>query len=109
MLFEPKKVKLVVMACLYLHNFLRKEKSSRDILFIFYYIFIIYSPTDLIDYEIEGHLVRGTWREDIQSNSAFTPMERVGRRSPRFAEENRNEFAEYFSSVGAVPWQSKLA
>jgi len=48
------------------------------------------------------------WREDIQSNSAFTFMERVGR-SPRFAEENRDEFAEFFSSVGAVPWQTKLA
>ncbi|KAL4103917.1 hypothetical protein QTP88_019234 [Uroleucon formosanum] len=99
MLLEPKKAELVVMACVYLHNFLRKEKASRD----------IYSPTDLIDHEIEGQLVRGTWREDIQSNIAFTPMQRVGRRSPRFIEENRNEFAEYFSSSGAVPWQSKLA
>lgn len=92
MLLEPKKAELVVMACIYLHNFLRKERSSRD----------IYSPTDLFDNEIEGKLVRGTWREDIQSYSAFTPMERVGR-SPRFAEENRNEFAEYFSTIGAVP------
>jgi len=99
MLLEPKKAELIVMACVYLHNFLRKEKSSRD----------IYSPTDLIDHEIEGQLVRETRREDIHSNSTFTPMQRVGRRSPRFIEENRNEFAEYFSSVGAVPWQSKLA
>jgi len=67
MLLEPKKAELVVMACVYLHNFLRKEKSSRD----------IYSPTDLIDHEVEGQLVRGTWREEIQSNSTFTPMERV--------------------------------
>jgi len=99
MLLEPKKAELVVMACVYLHNFLRKEKSSKD----------IYSPTDLIDREIEGHLISGTWRQDVQSNSAFTPMERVGRRSQRSAEENRDEFSEYFSTVGAVPWQIKLA
>jgi len=28
MLLEPKKAKLVVITCVYLHNFLRKEKSS---------------------------------------------------------------------------------
>lgn len=99
MLLEPQKAELIVMTCVYLHNFLRKEKSTRD----------IYSPTDLIDHEIEGRLVDGTWRQDIQTNSAFTPMERIGRRSSRSAEEIRDEFAEYFSSIGAVPWQSKLA
>lgn len=31
MLLEPQKAELVVMACMYLHNYLRKNKSSRDI------------------------------------------------------------------------------
>lgn len=97
MLLEPKKAELVVMACVYLHNFLRKEKSSRD----------IYSPTDLIDHEIDGHVVDGTWRQDM--NSSFRPIQRVARKSPRIAEEIRNEFAEYFLSNGAVPWQSEIA
>lgn len=97
MLLEPQKAELVVMACVYLHNYLRKNKSSRD----------IYSPTDLFDREIEGNrIVDRTWRQEINS---FQPLGRVGRRAPRIAEEIRNEFAEYFSSSGALSWQSNVA
>lgn len=97
MLLEPSKAELVITTCVYLHNYLRKNKSSRD----------TYSPPDFFDREVEGHNTVGTWR--LETNNTLRPLERVGRRASRLAEENRNEFAEYFCGNGAVSWQTELA
>jgi len=44
MLLEPNKAEIVITVCVYLHNYLRKNKSSRD----------AYSPPDFFDSEVEG-------------------------------------------------------
>lgn len=97
MLLEPNKAELVITTCVYLHNYLRKNKSSRE----------AYSPPDIFDRDVEGLSIDGTWRQE--TNNTLRPLERVGRRASRWAEGNRNEFAEYFCGNGAVPWQTKLA
>lgn len=97
MLLEPNKAEIVVTACVYLHNYLRKTKSSRD----------AYSPPEYFDREVERRNISGTWRQE--TNNILRPLDRVGRRASRLAEENRNEFAQYFSGNGAVSWQIELA
>lgn len=97
MLLEPNKAEIVITACVYLHNYLRKNKSSRD----------AYSPSDFFDRKVEGRNIGGTWRQE--TNNALRPLERVARRATRLAEENRNEFADYFCGNGAVSWQAELA
>lgn len=97
MQLEPEKAEIVVMACIYLHNFLRSEKSSQD----------IYSPVDSFDREVEGQIINGSWRQEV-NDGFLRPMQKVARRAPRVAEDIRNEFVEYFSSNGALPWQASL-
>lgn len=97
MLLEPNKAEIVITTCVYLHNYLRKNKSSKD----------AYSPSDFFDREVEEHNIGGTWRQE--TNNALRPLERMARRATRLAEENRNEFADYFCGNGAVSWQAKLA
>lgn len=49
---EPDKAEIIVLACIYLHNFLRNEISSQD----------VYSPPDSFDREVERQLINGSWR-----------------------------------------------
>jgi hypothetical protein len=78
--------------------FLRNEKSSQD----------VYSPPDSFDREVEGQLINGSWRREV-NYSSLQSIQRVARRAPRVSEDIRYEFCEYFSSNGAVSWQEKLA
>jgi len=50
LLLEPQKAQIVVMAVVYLHNFLKQSKSSRN----------IYTPPG--DREEEGHMIQGDWK-----------------------------------------------
>lgn len=67
----------------------------------------MYSPADSFDREVEGQLKNGSWRQEVHYSS-LQSIQRVARRAPRVAEDIRNEFSEYFSTIGAVPWQPKL-
>lgn len=98
MLYEPEKATVIVMTCIYLHNFLRRDKSSKD----------MYSPSGSFDREVEGQIIDGSWRHEVNS-TILQPIEKLARKSPRAAEDVRNEFSEYFSSTGAVPWPSEVA
>jgi len=51
-LLEPQKAQIVVMAVVYLHNFLRHSKLSRN----------IYTPPGSFDREEEGRMILGDWR-----------------------------------------------
>lgn len=53
-LLELNKAEIVITACVYLHNYLRKNKSSRD----------AYSPPNFFDREVEGRNIVGTWRQE---------------------------------------------
>lgn len=89
MLLEPDNAEHVVFACIYLHNFLRKQETNN------YFTF---------DEDIDGNIVEGTWRQDNIDIRFFTLSQRVGRKSTRTAEEIRLEFAKYFFSE-RLPWQ----
>lgn len=98
LLLEPEKAEIIVMACIYLHNFLRKNQSSKH----------IYTPNGTFDTEIDGQLLEGSWRHQ-SGESNLTSMRKVARKSATSAEEVRKEFAEYFSSNGRVSWQDNYA
>lgn len=85
------------MACIYLHNFLRKNKSSRN----------TYNPPGTFDQEINVELIEGIWRQQHHEQGALHQLVRVARKPTRSAEDIRQEFAEYFSTNGRVTWQEK--
>lgn len=97
MLLEPKIATRVVLAIIYLHNFLRKSTSQK-----------IYNPSGSFDQEYSdtGDVCDGVWRKDKSTVTGITPFQKVARRSKSDAGAIRNEFAEYFiSKEGAVPFQ----
>jgi hypothetical protein len=99
MLLEPKKAALVVLTTLYLHNFLRQSNVSRN----------IYIPTGTLDYEENGQLIQGSWRQDQPPTESFLPLRRIPRKSSIGSQEIRNEIAAYFINNGSVVWQNDYA
>lgn len=91
---SPEKAQTIVLACCYLHNFLRKKKT--------------YAFSESIDREstVSGDLTSGTWRKNVNINALESTQLR---NSSSKAKEVRDEFAEYFSNEGAVSWQAKYA
>lgn len=77
------KVELIVYACCLLHNYLMKQKAPW------------YVQTDKLDATLESNV-------GLQS----VATQRANRSTNRAA-DIRDEFAEYFTSVGAVPWQNR--
>lgn len=96
LLLEPQKAEKVVLTCLYLHNFLRKSKLSRN----------LYTPNGTFDEEEDGKLVEGTWRKELKTLTSLFPVKKIARKSSTAFYDNRKEFAEYFvTDVGRVSWQ----
>ncbi|CAH2014684.1 unnamed protein product [Acanthoscelides obtectus] len=93
MLVSPEKATLVVLACIYLHNFLRKSKHSRN----------TYTPSGTFDDEKEGKIIPGQWRQGSENKNAesFLPIPKIGRKSSANCEAIRNEFATYFMGEGS--------
>lgn len=96
---QPSNAEVVVMACVYLHNFLRRNSQSRSLC----------NPHGTFDSENTDHdILEGSWRRDIGTvhMSNFNDM---GRRYPNSAMEVRNKFSEYFiSEEGCVLWQNNF-
>lgn len=99
LLLQPDKAEKVVMAVVYLHNFLRSSKTSRN----------IYTPHGSIDTEVDGKIIPGSWRSDSMTKSSLLDCQNVPRRAKLTAEEIRMEFTEYFCTTGEVPWQNIYA
>nr|CAI5825772.1 unnamed protein product [Callosobruchus analis] len=96
MLLEPHKAAKVVLACIYLHNYLRRSKSSRN----------IYTRQDTFDQEIDGKIIQGSWRQEREANpTSLLPIRNIPRKSAGVSKDNRKQFAGYFKTVGRVPWQ----
>ncbi|XP_013187794.2 uncharacterized protein LOC106132806 [Amyelois transitella] len=95
----PCNAELVVMACIYLHNFLRRNSQSRS----------LYNPHGTFDSENVDHdILEGSWRREAGSVN-MSNLNAMGRRYPESAMEIRNKFAEYFmSEEGRVPWQNNF-
>lgn len=85
---HPSEVQTVVLTCIYLHNFLRRNISSRN----------FYSPPGTFDLEgVEIHTIfPGSWRSEIEEKHGFINLQNVPRRSLNVAQSIRNEFQEYF-------------
>lgn len=87
LLLEPEPAITVVMACIVLHNFLRKSRHSSH----------RYNPPGTFDiFDGDNLIVQGSWRADIPSNPALRNIANIPRRSPRNPVDIRNEFAYYF-------------
>ena len=99
---EPEKVKIVILAAITIHNWLRSESKIGK----------IDIPVGLTDREnIEtGEFFEGTWRSDKYQGTWYPIQNSLhGNRSSNLAREVRDEFTEYFMNEGCVPWQWKSA
>jgi len=97
-LLQPGKATFVVLCCIYLHNFLRKSRSSRN----------IYTPPRAFDTNVQGHITKGIWRNELFF--IFFPLSRIARRSSQNSYVIREEFANYFKTdIGSVPWQENYS
>lgn len=99
-LLEPDKTALVIMACVVLHNFLRKSRTSKN----------QYTPPGTFDVHDErGIIIPGTWRKDIGDMTSFISLKRIGRKPGHEAKIIQQEFTDYFTSVGRIEWQEKYS
>lgn len=98
LLLKPEKSALVVMACVYLHNFLRQRANSKN----------LYCPIGALDTEYNGRVTPGTWRNE-EENTSFLDLKKLPRRTKSTAKDIRNAFSKYFLTNGAVPWQNDYA
>ncbi|KAJ8966934.1 hypothetical protein NQ314_003210 [Rhamnusium bicolor] len=95
-----KKVESGVLACISLHNFLRRNTQSPQ----------TYTPPGTFDSEDldTGIIIPGSWR--YENEGGFLNLQRIPRKIPKDAKEVRNELAQFFiSDVGKVPWQDRFA
>lgn len=98
MLLQPEKAAVIVASTVYLHNFLRKSKTSAS----------IYTPSQTLDVDENGQFIPSKWRQEQQCDS-WLPLRRIPRKSGGNALQIRNEFGEYFMTDGRVEWQDKYA
>ncbi|CAH1970381.1 unnamed protein product [Acanthoscelides obtectus] len=95
---QPNKVESVVLACAYLHNFLRRNSESR----------YAYTPPGSLDsYDGDGNVIEGFWRREInQQENRLMDLRNALRRCSANLHKIRDEFCEYFvSQEGEVAWQ----
>nr|CAH7739465.1 unnamed protein product [Callosobruchus chinensis] len=98
MLLQPEKAEKIVLTCVLLHNYLRKNEKTRS----------NYNPPGTFDKEdLEtGTIEPGSWRRDPQPSASFLPLMNIPRRASMEAWAIRDEYAEYFmTNHGQVPWQ----
>lgn len=80
MILEPHKARDIVMTTIYLPNFLRKSKHSRN----------VYTPTGTFDSVLlDGTVREGTWRRDTNSQTLMCNLRKVPRKSPSNAQTIR--------------------
>lgn len=99
-LLSPEKVKVITLAVLVLHNWLRADISSKH----------VYCPPVIVDQEHPdtGEVIPGTWRDDAPRESFLDLEASSSKNSTRFAKEMREEFTSWFNNEGDVPWQRKM-
>lgn len=90
---SPEKAKIVVMACCHLHILLMKQKN-----------YIRNGEVDMEDC-VSGTVIHGNWRNEPNQ---LMDIERTrAGNSTTLAKEVRDDFCEYFNTMGAIPWQNK--
>lgn len=99
MRYYPDIAMLLVQTCCCLHNFLRSHIIGRT----------LYVPENSLDVEdIQVGTIRlGEWRQE--SAAAFVPLiHQSGNRHANAALRLRNDWCNYFNSIGTVPWQDRM-
>lgn len=81
-------VESTINSCVCIHNWL-KNKSR-------------YINNGLVDKEIDGKLIPGSWR----SVNSLQSLQPINRNPTNEAKQIRDNFAKYFNTVGSVPWQN---
>ena len=91
----PDKVEVIVLASICLHNMLRSLQGS-------YYI-----PSGSVDYEdtLNEEIHSGEWRNSSSSTGMQSLAQQGSNRYSLDAKSVRDEFTEYFNSLGSVEWQ----
>jgi hypothetical protein len=94
-----KNAEVVVTACIYLHNFLRKSATSA----------FIYAPPGTFDCETtDGLHIPGSWRAITTGDTGVRDLRHIPRRAATTAIEVRDEYRNYFmTNEGKVPWQEQ--
>lgn len=95
LLLQPDKAQLIVLDFVHLHNYLKKNSSSKR----------SYLQNGMLDIEQNGRI--GNWRNEGQTRSML-PIQRVARKPSNTYQSIRDEFAEYFATNGKVPWQDNV-
>lgn len=90
---SPKKAKIVVMACCHLHNLLMKQKN-----------YIRNGEVNMEDC-VSVTVIHGNWRNE--PNQLLNIERTRAGNSTTLAKEVRDDFCEYFNTMGAIPWQNK--
>ena len=98
---EPKKVKSVTLAAITLPDWLRRNSEIGK----------VYVPQWLIDPKDpdNGEVIDGSWRSDT-SNESWKSLFFTKANNPiKEAHFIREEFTEYFSNEGCMPWKWRYA
>lgn len=90
---DTDKAKKIVLACYYLHNYLRKSSS-----------YICQGSMDMV-YEEEGRIIEGSWRTQ---ETLINLQHGNNRNSTELAKDIRNIYCQYFNNEGKIPWQDKF-
>lgn len=93
MLLEPETATKVVLATVYLYNYLRSNSNLR-------------SPVSFDTIQEDGELVPGSWRREQEPTTSLLPMDAIPRRSSENAKDIRSHLARHFITNGAIVWQN---
>lgn len=96
MLLKPDKAQLIVLAIIHLHNYLRKHSPN------------VYTPNLSLDYEENGIVIPGSWRNEPEMTSMIS-FRNVPKRSAAYINAIRDEIAEYCATEGVLSWQNNYA
>ncbi|GBP83962.1 hypothetical protein EVAR_62404_1 [Eumeta japonica] len=83
LLLQPDKASLIVMTCVYLHNYLMKRKASRK----------LYNSPGMMDRIEDVVVIPGQWR-NMDRLSSFLPLPNTGQRHTLQCENIRKEFSD---------------
>lgn len=97
MLLEPEKAQVIVATIVHLHNYLRRNCRNT------------YIPLGVVDNEINGELVQGSWRNEQENMTSFLPLTKKPTKPAASFEEIRDELADYCYKEGAVQWQNNYS
>ena len=91
MLLQPEKASVITLTCVFLHNFLRTSRTSGA------------TQGCFDSFSVDGAVRPGSWSQDSQSIASQLPL----RKSSEIAKHVRDEFANYFMTIGKAEWQEK--